>query len=247
MDELGDRMKRYEGAFLSRLPDNLPRVLRIDGRCFHSFTRGCEKPFDFNLMDMMDKVAIAVVKDVSNSRLAYVQSDEISVLICKKSKEAQFWFNNEVQKMVSIAAGVASSTATAYAIGGPEVIGHGLLPSFDARVFVLPEYEVPNYFIWRQSDWSRNSVQMLARIYYTQKQLHGKSLEQMHDMLQDVGVNWNDLPTKLKRGRCIVKKPRNIDGNLEWAVDENIPIFTEDRSYITKHLTIDESSAEANI
>lgn len=253
-DDLGDRMKGYESCSRAALTNNLPIILRVDGRSFHSFTRGMSKPFDDMLMEMMDEVAVSLVGDICNARLAYVQSDEVSVLISKRTKEAQFWFGNEVQKMASIAAGIASSTATAFIcnirfwgrknkrFGDPLNAGHGF-PSFDARVFVLPEYEVPNYFYWRQSDCSRNSVQMLARSLYPHGELQGKSIEQMHDMIHAKGQNWNDLPTRLRRGRCVVRCPL-VDGTragkTTWVVDNEIPVFTEDRGYITSRVGLEE-------
>jgi len=83
---------------------------------------------------------------------------------------------------------------------------------------------------------------MLARKYYSQKQLQNKSRENMHDMLHEKGDNWNDLPTYLKRGRCIIKKEERVVINNDyfqggilrknWTVDVDIPIFKDNRDYI---------------
>jgi tRNA(His) 5'-end guanylyltransferase len=236
-------MKRYEMA--TRLPDNTPLILRLDGRAFHTLTRQFEKPYDLNFIAMMDAVGTAVCESVQNCRLAYLQSDEISVLILNRI-ESSCWFDNQIQKICSISSSLAASVATKFAIERgfrfKEIC-------FDSRVNVYPPKEVVNYFIWRQKDWERNSIQMLARSLYTHKQLNGKSQVEMHDMIFAKGQNWNDLPAILKRGRCVVKiktteeiHNQHFDGPVErsrWVVDQKIPIFTKDKNYIEKRLLDD--------
>jgi len=222
-DCLGDRMKKYENNF--SLPDNLPVIIRIDGKCFHTVFNNYAKPFDNSFIEMMDDVATWTIAEIQNARMAYIQSDEISFLLYKKNLFAQPWFGNDLQKLVSVTAGIASSIATKYTFAK--------VASFDARAFILPLYEVPNYFIWRQKDWTRNSIQMLARSLYSQKELHKKSVDELHDMIHSAGKNWNNLSTSLKRGRCVVY-------NDKWIVDNEIPVFTEDRGYITRHLVMED-------
>jgi tRNA(His) 5'-end guanylyltransferase len=129
-------------------------------------------------------------------------------------------------------------------------------PAFDARVFQVPKEEVANYFIWRQKDTTRNSIQMLGRHYFSHKQLHQKNASNIQDMLMvEHGVNWNDLDTWKKRGTCAVRQTELVsvprvypDGddavlvNTETVerskitADEEIPIFTQDREYIERYL-----------
>jgi tRNA(His) 5'-end guanylyltransferase len=250
-DDLGDRMKRYEKINDISLPDNTPVIIRIDGKSFHTFCRNMDKPFDTNFISMMNHVAIETIKEIQNARMAYVQSDEISFLLMKKNVRAQPWFNNEIQKMVSISAATASANAVKYIGNCDNVpITMGRLPIFDSRVWTLPEFEVPNYYIWRQNDWTRNSVQMLARSLYSQKELQDKNQEQMHDMIHEKGKNWNDLPTYLKRGRCVIKVEREVPNVAPegpdvitrhvWDIDNEIPIFTKDRAYITDRLVMED-------
>jgi tRNA(His) 5'-end guanylyltransferase len=87
---------------------------------------------------------------------------------------------------------------------------------------------------------------MLARNYYPHKQLNGKKKQELHDLIHDAGDNWAELPTSLKRGRCIIKKEvqKYIDNEyfagevvrLKWTLDQEIPIFTEDRNYILNEI-----------
>lgn len=223
-DSLGDRMKRYEDIGRSFIMPRMPAIIRVDGKAFHTLTRGCERPFDSRIIAAMDNTAIALMKGIQNARLAFIQSDEISILLNDYATyETQQWFGGNINKMVSISAAVASTTFT------KEWGETGL---FDSRVFVLPQHEVANYFIWRQKDWERNSLQMLARSLYSQKQLHGKNCSDLHELLHQKGVNWNNIEPSLKRGRCVLVTNPN-------EVDNNIPIFTQEREYIERFLKED--------
>lgn len=218
MSDLGDRMKGYENLNRQILMPRMPAVIRVDGRAFHSLLRGCAKPFDNDVVNAMNDTAQALVNEISTARLAYVQSDEISLLLVDYDTFfTQQWFGGTISKILSISASIATGAFTE-AWGE---IGH-----FDSRVWSLHQDEVCNYFIWRQQDWERNSIQMLARSLYSHKQLHGKKMSELHDLIHAKGQNWNDVPTHLKRGRVVTRN----------GVDNEIPIFTADRNYIEKYL-----------
>jgi tRNA(His) guanylyltransferase len=210
--DIGSRMKyNYEQAYNIRLPLRLPVIIRLDGKTFHTFTRGMQRPFDERFMEAMIGTAEAVCKHVQNTVLAYVQSDEISLLLHNYRRlDTQPWINNELQKIVSISASVASSFMSRH---------YNREALFDSRAFVLPETEVVNYFLWRQLDASRNSVNMLAQSLFSHKDLQGLSNAQLQDkMMLEKGVNWNDLPTCKKRGTCLVKSSEG------WSIDKDCPI-----------------------
>lgn len=234
---LGDRMKKYEGAFKHVLPPRMPVIIRVDGRAFHTLTRPLNRPFDNSFVIVMNKVAVALCEEIQGAQIAYVQSDEISVLVHNYKKfSSQGWFDNEVQKMVSISAAVASARFTkASPVIWPEKKGTTTMAQFDSRVFVLPEAEVANYFIWRQQDFERNSVQMLARSLYSHRECNNKNNADLQEMCWKKGQNWNDLPISLRRGRCILR-----DHDRRWFVDEQIPQLKLDRDYIEQHLATEE-------
>ncbi len=249
-DSLGDRMKSYEKATRGYLTPGMPVIIRVDGRAFHTYTKGTKTPFDEKLMYAMDQVAIALCKEISGSQMAYVQSDEISILVADyKSERAMPWFGGNIQKMVSVSASIAGVEMTMQSRNVFYDL-YGGLPKpacFDSRVFILPKEEVQHYFVWRQQDWVRNSLQMLSRSLYSHKELEGKNQSDMHELCFQKGANWNNLATKFKRGRCIVKKdlPVVIPGGPKagetilrpaWVVDEEIPTFTVDRCYIGDRL-----------
>lgn len=270
-DSLGNRMKQYEDVFRTKLPIRLPVIFRIDGKAFHTYTRDCKKPVDQGLVDCMNLTAIELCKQVQGTQIAYVQSDEISLLLNNyTTTDTQPWFENNIQKMVSVAASVAGVTFTVNSakIWGEQ--GHNgpgttydnnystpiIKPAyFDARVFVLPKEEAVNYFLWRQQDATRNSVQMLARSLYSHKECTDKNNSQLQEMIFQKGINWNDCPTAQKRGRCIVKiatikpalNPKTgqtvMAERSEWVVDNNIPVFSQNRKYIDR-LVYTEASNE---
>ena len=185
--------------------------------------------------------------------MAYVQSDEISILVhYHKRFNSGSWFDNELQKMVSISAGIASSTFTkeswriwafgcdANTPGDQAIQADAIKPAcFDSRAFVLPEEEVCNYFIWRQKDFERNSVQMLARSLYSHKEVHLKGNAELQEMCFKKGHNWDSLPISQKRGRCIRKMP-GLSGHTKWNVDQEIPIFAKDREFFDGFLVKEE-------
>lgn len=225
---LGDRMKNnYEKVWNLYLPWRMPVVIRLDGKNFHTLTRNMARPFDEGFVQNMAHLALYVCERTHTTQVAYVQSDEISLLLHPYKKlSTQPYFSNEIQKIVSITAGLASSFFSR--LYDREVV-------FDARCFVLPEDEVVNYFLWRQQDASRNSVSMLAQSLIPHKELHGKNVRIMQEMMfAKHGVNWNNLPTYLRRGFCAVRKD---DG---WQTDLEIPQFSEDRNYIQKYLEVEE-------
>ena len=207
---LGDRMKQYEAVESSRrLMPLLPALARIDGRAFHSFTHGMDRPFDSKLHDCMLGTTITLVKD-TGALLGYTQSDEITLLWCVKDTREQMFFDGRIQKMTSQLA--AQATLIFYRL----VVEHmpqyaGRMPTFDARVWNVPtKAEAANVLVWRELDATRNSISMAAQAHYSHKQLHEKDTSQMQDMLHAVGVNWNDYLPWMKRGSYVQR--RTVDG-----------------------------------
>lgn len=236
---LGDRMKRYESTCKTALMRRTPVIIRLDGKAFHTYTKqpkikdtGAFSTLLYNVFSISTR---HLVNHVQGVRLAYMQSDEVSLLITDwRNLNTESWFNNSVQKMVSVAA----STLTYYF--NREALYAGLDADqnpafFDARVFNVPFEEVTNYFVWRQQDATRNSIQMLGQSYFSHRELHGKNVSNIQDMLMEQhGVNWNDVPTQFKRGHCITSKFE--DDKLTFNSDWEVPVFTKDRDYIEDHL-----------
>ncbi len=203
-DSLGDRMKQYyEDRGRVYLTRRTPAILRIDGRAFHTFTRTFEKPFDTKFSAAMDYTTSALMKQIQGAKMAYVQSDEISVLLTDYDElNSGAWFDYNVQKMTSIAASTA--TAEFNSIMAAMLGNATCKATFDCRVFNIPQNEIANYFLWRAKDWHRNSVQMYGRAHFSHRELHGKSQQDIHDMLHDIHKNWAiDVSDRFRNG-CVL-------------------------------------------
>lgn len=211
---LGDRMKRYEHTTRHLAPPRCYSLLRVDIRAAHSYLAKAEKPFDTQFMTDMDRVAEALCLEITGAVLAYTQSDEISVLFHDfAGLNTQPWFGGVMAKQISIAAGLASATLMA--------LRPGRLAMFDARVWHMSDpVEVANYFVWRQRDAVRNSIQMLAQSKFPHSQLQGLNTDQLQELLyQEHGINWAKLPIGQKRGRITRRDGSTVhmDGRSLWA------------------------------
>lgn len=255
-DDLGNRMKEYEDISRIYLTRRMPMIIRIDGKAFHTFTRGFQKPFDMILMKAMWETTKHLCSNIQGCKIAYTQSDEISLLLTDYDNiDTCAWFNKNIQKIVSVSASMAT---LAFNKAFSDIINNMDLEEisdyigiyfkrinkalFDSRVFTIPKEEVCNYFIWRQNDASKNSIQMVGRASFSHKELNNKSGSDIQEMLfTEKNINWNDLPTYKKQGACIIKEEYRLDNEQQtirskWTVDKNIPIFTKDREYIEKYL-----------
>ena len=274
-DDLGRRMKEYyEQIPKTKLMRRCPVIIRIDGKAFHSFTKGFKRPFDNVLIESMQETMKYLCENIQGCVLGYHQSDEISLVLVDYHKlTSNAWFDYEVQKICSIAASMATvafnkifeQNCIEYSQVVPNTeLGRKVMDvyskasekgaMFDARCFNIPKEEVTNYIYWRQLDATRNSIQMVGQANFSHKELHGKSCNQIQDMLMtQKGVNWNDYPIYQKRGSCCVKESYStVDlstytGSVDaitrtrWIIDKEIPIFKgEDRNYIDKLIYVGE-------
>lgn len=250
---LGDRMKRYEAVSRHYLTRRIPAIIRIDGKAFHTFTHGLNKPFDDILMRCMQKTMQYLCENIQGCVLGYTQSDEITLVLCDyQTITTDAWFGYRTDKMCSVSASMATlafnNAWRNYAESSKTVdlFDSSLsdeerkyiktiqdkcdAASFDSRVFSVPVEEVTNCLIWRQQDAIRNSIESVGQANFSHKELHGKSCNDIQDMLMlQKGINWNDFETTKKRGCCCIKSIFGI-----WTIDDEIPIFTKDRDYIER-------------
>lgn len=248
--EIDVRMKeQYENRYRIMLPRRTYTIIRVDGRAFHTWTRGMDKPYSERLMEAMDRTALALCENIAGAQMAYVQSDEISILVTDFAKmDTHAWFDNNLQKLCSISASIATAKFNSLWTDLGKSLAH-----FDSRVFQIPDpTEVANYFISRQKDATRNSVAMLAQHYCSPKELHGVSCEKMHDKIHEHGDNWAKHPVRFKHGAAIVKEMAEpykkqtkvgeveIPAHLEWSVVDP-PVFTADREWLEKRIPLHDS------
>lgn len=233
-DSLGTRMKEfYESRTKISLPRRTYSIIRIDGKTFHTYTKGLKRPFDDSFMEDMNETAKYLCSEIQGAKLAFVQSDEISILLTDFDKiGTDAWFDGNIQKIVSVSASLATAifNALRYKNTTREKVIFKLA-HFDSRVFTIPsKTEVMNYFIWRQQDTVRNSISSVAQSLYSHKELNDKNTDQMQEMCFKKGVNWNDFSISKKRGR-VIKKSYNDQNRAVWITTAP-PIFTQEKYYL---------------
>ena len=258
-DNIGDRMKSfYEDRTRYQLTRRTNTIIRIDGKAFHTYTKGLQRPFDQGLMEDMDKTTEYLCQNIQGAKFGYVQSDEISILITDYDDiDTHAWFDGNLQKMASIAASLATAEFnrlrlirkmnTTVATAG-SILEQFKLAMFDARVFQIPyQEEVINYFLWRQQDATRNSISSVAQSLYSAKELHGKKTSDMQEMIFQKEINWNDYSPREKRGsvirrfnetfiKCKIGPNETVEEfeytRAKWKADSNTPIISQDKDYL---------------
>lgn len=253
-DDLGVRMKTfYEQIPKTKLMRRCPVAIRIDGKAFHTFTRGFQKPFDEVLIKSMQETMKYLCENIQGCVLGYTQSDEVTlILIDYKKLTSSAWFDYEVQKICSIAASMATMAFNKFFrdnVGDylyenyddqyladyikilQNAVDKGAM--FDARCFNIPKEEVTNLVYWRQLDTSRNSIQMVGQANFSHKELQNKSCNDIQDMLMtQKGINWNDLPTYQKRGSCCVRNKIVIETDSVMATAQLRDAFKSENEWI---------------
>lgn len=283
--DLAERMKGYEKRNRYYLQRRMPVILRLDMRAGHSFTRGFKRPFDEVFIKSMQDTAKYLCENIQNCKLSYQQSDEITLLLVDYDKlNTDCFFDYRVDKLCSIAASMATmafNRAFANNVGDYCTYTYECMDNthenyehilslavekgamFDARCFNIPKEEVTNLLYWRQDDAAKNSIQMVGRAFFSHKELHKKSRNDIQDMLMtQKGINWNDFPTYQKRGSCCIKTEEKITEDItiiknrfgedgkkhvvnmkrpHWIIHTEIPIFKgEGREYIDRLVFVGE-------
>lgn len=196
-DTFAARMRSHEVYSSLKLMPGAWTVARVDGRGFSKLTsEHFDKPFDANFREHMSAIAVALVSDFQGV-LAYVQSDEISLVLPPD------WalFDRRVEKLVSLTAAKAAAMFS---------VASGQLVEFDSRLWVAPSRaHVVEYMRWRQADATRCALSTAC--YWTLREegksarqatsiLNGATISQKNELLFERGVNFNELPVWQRRG-----------------------------------------------
>lgn len=207
-DCLGDRMKEYEAFGKVKLDKTKPIIIRVDGKAFHTYTKGMEKPFDDNLIDCMECAQSELMKNIQNAVVSYRQSDEISVVVYNTNQySGEIWFDGNKSKIETVSASIATAAFN------KKALEFGLKPTqdyalFDSRAFNVPSMpEAVNCILWRMFDWKRNFVSSVAYSIFSHKQLQNKTTEEKINMISEsVGINWKDSYSLRKQFGTISSK-----------------------------------------
>lgn len=220
-DSIGNRMKyNYEKRGDHKLIRRIPVIIRLDGKAFHTLTRKhCKDKFDEHFYISMLESVKSLFDKIQGLKCAYFQSDEVSLLLTDfDSFETEAWFDYKLSKIESISAAMMSVIFT-------KNFGHEAF--FDSRARNYPKEEVNNYFVWRQQDCRRNSVQVLAQKYFSHKELHKKNTKDSISMLLDKGINYYNLDNKFKNGTFVYRDFDNV-------INHSSGIIFKDNKFIDK-------------
>ena len=266
-DNLGMRMKNnYESVPKTRLMRRTPVAIRIDGKAFHTFTKGFEKPFDMILIESMQQTMKYLCENIQGCVFGYCQSDEITlILVDYQTLTTDAWFDYEVQKICSISASMATMAFNKFFETNVKNYIRNIMPNiltplaetymkatekgamFDARCFNIPKEEVANLIYWRQLDATRNSIQMVGQANFSHRELQCKSCNEIQNMLlSEKEINWNNYPIPCKRGTACFKAPNlvrqgeNVEVEFKWKLDELMPILKENWDYINRFVYVGE-------
>lgn len=219
-DTLGDRMKEYENINRNNLMKNSDVIIRLDWKAFHTFTRWLDKPFDIDLITTFQNVVKLLAKQISWFKLAYIQSDEISIWINDTDTiQTQWRFDYNINKINSVCASLCTWYFNKLWNKSDKIA------NFDCRCFNIPRDEIVNYFLWRQKDWYRNSVQMYARSIFSQNELQWKKMQEMKDMLFNNECDWDELDQVFKNWTYILQSWLMFEDirpsyeNLKWIIE----------------------------
>lgn len=206
-DDLGDRMKMYEKQEAGRhFMPLIPVVARLDGRAFHSFTKGLIQPYDERLMKCMVNTTKALVQQ-TNAVIGYRQSDEITLIWPGADKLEEVWFGGRVQKMCSLLAAIATIEFNAQVRQLLPPAYASKSPVFDCRVWQVPdEVEATNVLVWRENDAVKNSIMAMALSVAGHKAVFGKKQAEQLDIIHRGGQNWNQSPDWAKRGTYVSRQ-----------------------------------------
>lgn len=213
--------KDHEKTLRTYVPEEARFIaLRLDGKAFHTYTRGLDRPFDRLLMDAMDETTAILCKEVSGTVLGYTQSDEISLFLDVKAKEGtKPWLGGAIQKIVSVSAAIATAhfNQIRNQQGQGDKIGY-----FDSRIMAFESIEsIDDYIAWRRADAIKNSTSMAAETYFSSVQVMGKNSEDRRQMLAEIGKPWEELPEGFRYGRLTFR---------EWY-DEPVTFFNKKKQH----------------
>lgn len=237
--------KEFEYPAEVYLDKNMPVIVRIDGRAFHTFTRGFKKPFDKIFRETMQETMLRLCESIENCVFGYEQSDEITLVLVKNDNElAEPWFNNRVKKIVSNAASMATlyfnkilakktseladEHFEAWNVAADEekylhtlerAVEMGAI--FSVTCFSIPDDRVFDAIYARQLDAIKNSISSTGRTFFKQSELHKKSSKEVLEMLEARGVDWTQFPIENQRGASCYKVPIKVNSPEYGEITRN--------------------------
>ena len=214
-ETLGDWCKWLEKNFTPEVMiPTLPVIIRLDGNNFHNWTKGLNRPFDEGLVELMVDTTKFLVEE-TNAVIGYTQSDEITLVLFSDDRKSKLYHGGRKQKILSKLTG---KVVTYFNERRPDFLPtHNKIANFDARIYQVPSLnDAVAQLLWRENDATKNSIQMLAQSQFSHTELMNLNGHQMQDKLvNERGVNWNDLAPKYKRGTYVKRTVKETPFTME--------------------------------
>lgn len=237
---LGDWCKWLEKNFSNDIMiPTLPVIIRFDGNNFHNWTKGLERPFDKNLVDLMTETTKFLVKE-TNAVVGYTQSDEITLILYSADRKSSIYNDGKKQKILSKLTG---KCVTFFNEERQKYLPtHNKIANFDCRIYQTPTlHDATIQLLWRENDATKNSISMLAQSLFSHDQLQGLNGNELQDkMMLEKGVNWNDLDSRLKRGTYV----KRIKTTKPFSIEELSTLPSKHIAHNNPNLTIERSVIE---
>lgn len=242
---LEEKCLHYRSMTDYRLNSSEYIICMLDGRSFSKVIKKQFKlPFDDTFIGMMDETAKYLCKNVSGCKMAFVQSDEISLVVADDSDSP--FFANRLCKIQSILASMAASKFNQLLILNAiretdedkdtiiTTVESQKLVEFDCKAWNVPTYnDVFAWLLYRQNDCVRNSKQQTAQTYILHKKLQGiDTNEQIALLKKHNNVDWNEYPDRQKYGRFIYPEIHTLHNDIldvdykrgVWAIHDAFPL-----------------------
>ena len=220
LDPNATRFKNLEKETETTLDATKPIIIRLDGKAFHSFTKQtwCDTPFSDALITMFEGTLQYLCENIQGCVLGYHQSDEITLVLTRRTPESEMFLGGRVQKIVSIVASMATMRFNE--------LYHNLIPVeerskpafFDARVFQTQDVvEAVECVKWRVDDAVKNSKHMLARSMFSHRLLQKKTSRDLINMMAAEGVDYYVLPERYRCGSLCVRREQEVAVPARYA------------------------------
>lgn len=220
-------------------------IFHIDGRAFSGYTKRNfkNKPFDPDFIKAMDETTAYLCHEVGNVKVAFTQSDEITLICHEKNYETGFrvdrWFSDRVWKLCSIAASLATAKFN-------QVSGRSEIAIFDCKVWSVPTFSDAYAWIsYRSIDCIRNSKQQFCQTYINHKKLFNLNVDEQVELCKkETGKDWESISDGLKFGRLFWKetqklvKPAGECIRTSWTVHSGFPLIGQEGIDKFKQLNI---------
>lgn len=253
--ELAKAMKEMERASRTFLTNEMPIVVRVNGRPFPQADKNITQPPETIHQKAMKNTMLALCHHIQDCCLGYTFGNEISFLLFRQDGKG-VWFDGDTEKITSSVAGLATLTfykelAQCANKANKKHCDETTIQKFyfTATAFNLPLKSVDDYFLWRQNECIRKSVTLAAITLagMDSQKIQGKQIPQLLKILQTNATPWESLPMQNRYGLFAVQKKREklkfANGHIKpftqnrWGIYPQTPrLYFEKSPFVINHL-----------